>query len=53
MEVQALEKVVDDLGLMVFAVDAIEDIACSLPRQHQDFKSLAVWGEIGYAGGDT
>ena len=30
MEVQALEKVVDDPGPITVTVDAVEDVACSL-----------------------
>ena len=53
MKVQALEKVVDDPGPIDITVDAVENVAHSLRLQRGDFRPLAVWGDSGYAGGDT
>jgi hypothetical protein len=53
MEVQAPEKVVDDIGPLAVAVDAVEDIACRLHRQRGDFRTLAVPGDGCDAGSDA
>jgi hypothetical protein len=52
VEIQTLEKVIDDAGPSVITVDVIEDIACGLHRQCGDFRALAAWGECCYARSD-
>ena len=52
MKVQTLEKVVDDAGPPMIAVDTVEDITCRLHRQRGDFRTLAARGYRRDAGCD-
>ena len=54
VEVQTLDKVVDDVRPPTIVVDAVEDIACSLsPQQRGDCRTLGMWRNGGDAGGDA
>ena len=53
MEVESLQKVVDDVGPTAVVADAIEDVAGRLHRQHGNDWTLAVSGDSGDARGNT
>ena len=52
MKIYASYKVVYDPRPPEIAVDTIEDIACGLHRQCEDFRTLAMSGDCRDAGGD-
>ena len=53
MKVQALEKVVDDSGLLVVAVDTVEDLTRRLHRQRRNSRAFTAPGDCSDAGSDA
>ena len=53
VEIQAKDKVVDDVRPPAVAVDAVEDVARRFRRQCRDFWTLAVVGNGGNTGSDA
>jgi hypothetical protein len=53
MEIQTLEKVVDEAGSPTVTINAVKDITCCLHRQCGDLRTLAAWGDHCDTGCDT
>ena len=53
MEIQSLEKIVDDIRPPAVIVYAVEDVACRLHRQCGDRWTLAVSGDSRDTGSDA